>query len=55
MCDLAYVLLLEKFSRADPFGDGSDPAQMLDEQLLAEPKHVEPEMAELMDALGVGR
>jgi hypothetical protein len=54
VCDIAYVLLLERMARLDPFS-GSDPAELLDEQLMAESKRIDPEKAELMDALGVSR
>jgi hypothetical protein len=49
------VLLLERVARLNPLSE-SDPADLLDEQLTAEPgKRIEPEMAELMDVLGVSR
>lgn len=59
MCDIAYVLLLERLTAAlrNPFG-GPVPAAELDAHLLAEPekvKPIDPEMAELMDALRVSR
>lgn len=66
MCDVAYVLMLERFdavtaNASNLVGSGADapglidPQLLLDELLSAEPSQVDPERRELMNALGLAR